>query len=801
MPLEPGKSRKAISHNIAVERHAGKPEKQAIAIAESNARRTGDAKAEWDAMMAASKHLNEVKRKLISEMGATSSMGLTPDVVKQHPEFREAQRAYTQAEARHKVAAKAERRAKDDLQPVGPDPGRTAALRRHEEGITKSQDKRMKAMKKSRDVMPVGITPPLTLRPATLAISLDRKRARDIMADEIRERLGIPEEMWKNLSTEEKRAKAREAVEKRGKVSDRPRRAKDAKQYFEIKFIDHRGKANERTWFGESETAAKEFALSPTKLGAQKVTSIKAIGKGEDELPVPIKTSGLVPMPSGEHNEVSYAPRRAKDRGRFVKLRDAYRAFDPWYGERIKELEEEVVRCKKAGEPYQDELRDIAEYKKEDAEREKAARRSRGQDQHIRKIEAVPSPYDKGKFTLKVDGLILQHLYPTLRAAQQEAEEIKKSDARLYAIEARLRTQGKDRSRATDLKAVMPLQTYGSEPKDHMLRAAQYEVAGDRARALDSYRAAASVFRCAGDKLNEAKARDGIHACQSMLDTQYTHPGAGRVKVCDSAEQAVRTAVERTRAGEAVTVDGVKVMPRGEKARGRDEDPILLEGESDATLLANYLREDGGESSPYFEALEQRGQPVKAIIGDDTSGVFQKAEYKGWSIDKNPRGIIVASKRGQTPFAARSTEHARAVIDRRDADPGERHRMGDEHLGFKKLEGKLAHEKGVSDPAAVAASIGRKKYGASGMAAKAAAGRAKDEEVTFTPALVKRRLQEAKSVLVNELQSRFKKNQFDLPNKRMLSDDGKIALQWRSEGGSKGQVSVRRATDKEVQPV
>ena len=30
---------------------------------------------------------------------------------------------------------------------------------------------------------------------------------------------------------------------------------------------------------------------------------------------------------------------------------------------------------------------------------------------------------------------------------------------------------------------------------------------------------------------------------------------------------------------------------------------------------------------------------------------------------------------------------------------------------FKKLEGELSHEKGITDPAALAASIGRKKYG------------------------------------------------------------------------------------------
>lgn len=49
--------------------------------------------------------------------------------------------------------------------------------------------------------------------------------------------------------------------------------------------------------------------------------------------------------------------------------------------------------------------------------------------------------------------------------------------------------------------------------------------------------------------------------------------------------------------------------------------------------------------------------------------------------------------------------------------------VDEKHVGFKKLKGKLSHEKGVKDPGALAASIGRKKYGAAGMAKKAAAGR------------------------------------------------------------------------------
>lgn len=47
----------------------------------------------------------------------------------------------------------------------------------------------------------------------------------------------------------------------------------------------------------------------------------------------------------------------------------------------------------------------------------------------------------------------------------------------------------------------------------------------------------------------------------------------------------------------------------------------------------------------------------------------------------------------------------------------------DEHVGFKKLEGELSHEKGVNNPAAIAAKIGQEKYGKEGMAKKAAAGK------------------------------------------------------------------------------
>lgn len=47
--------------------------------------------------------------------------------------------------------------------------------------------------------------------------------------------------------------------------------------------------------------------------------------------------------------------------------------------------------------------------------------------------------------------------------------------------------------------------------------------------------------------------------------------------------------------------------------------------------------------------------------------------------------------------------------------------IDEKHIGFKKLEGELSHEKGVKNPGALAAFIGRKKYGAKGMEKKAEA--------------------------------------------------------------------------------
>lgn len=58
-------------------------------------------------------------------------------------------------------------------------------------------------------------------------------------------------------------------------------------------------------------------------------------------------------------------------------------------------------------------------------------------------------------------------------------------------------------------------------------------------------------------------------------------------------------------------------------------------------------------------------------------------------------------------------------------DPGEPDDLEEKSMGFAALKGKLSHQAGVHDPAALAASIGRKKLGSAEMARRSAAGRRK----------------------------------------------------------------------------
>jgi hypothetical protein len=276
------------------------------------------------------------------------------------------------------------------------------------------------------------------------------------------------------------------------KSQDKGKRAKDADPALYKDWSDEKLKTEAKRYRDKDlGKAAKRYE---TELERRKSEA------KDTELPLAVKPVGLVPMPSGEHNEVSYATRRAKDAAIDTHISEAKRLM--------------------------------------------GSKKFAAAEAHLDYIVAHGDTDDR-------DWAALQ---------------IKNCKA--------------ERAKATDSLATLPLQTSGSEPKDHMLRANQYEVQGDRARALDSYRAAATGYRRANDRANEAKARDGVAACQSVFDAQYAHPGAGRVKVCDSAESAMRTAVERTRAGESVRItDGKTVRPR--RAKDDTDGPPPVDNPSD----------------------------------------------------------------------------------------------------------------------------------------------------------------------------------------------------------------------------
>ena len=78
--------------------------------------------------------------------------------------------------------------------------------------------------------------------------------------------------------------------------------------------------------------------------------------------------------------------------------------------------------------------------------------------------------------------------------------------------------------------------------------------------------------------------------------------------------------------------------------------------------------------------------------------------------------------------------------------------MSEAYIGFNKLKGKLARGGGVKNPAALAASIGRKKYGKKAMTKKSAAGRRKHKN-------------EGKSHLMKFFEARF-------PDEKFWNKDG-----------------------------
>lgn len=143
-----------------------------------------------------------------------------------------------------------------------------------------------------------------------------------------------------------------------------------------------------------------------------------------------------------------------------------------------------------------------------------------------------------------------------------------------------------------------------------------------------------------------------------------------------------------------------------------------------------------------------REKQVKALKKTDVTNPFAVAwasynKSKGKKRAKKVESVIVENAMSPAIFKVHMRRYAEAglenfgdkkaepfkaeetVGDAKFPEPTDSWKTSEDeaHIGFKALSNKLAKKGDVRDPDAVAAAIGRKKYGAKGMAAKAKAGR------------------------------------------------------------------------------
>ena len=284
-----------------------------------------------------------------------------------------------------------------------------------------------------------------------------------------------------------------------------------------------------------------------------------------------------------------------------------------------------------------------------------------------------------GMYETKQDWKMAQSAYErALKEFKKEHDARGERDAQ-RAIEEMKRKPAKDAS-----------------PEAHLESGMESEIGHDRTRALDHYKAAE---RGAATTAQRERARDGILAVTQRAAEPYHHPSAGKVQSFAERGRALDSALARTRAGERVRV--------------RDEasgEYVVSPMESGASV---------GDASTWEEQVDVMAKNIKdkmrelkadGVVGMSKRNLRQIVTTRGISVAPGVFDRLLEDaikKAGAGKFFYEGTAH-------------------DEHEGFEKLERSLAHRKGVTDPKALAAAIGRRKLGEKEMARRSAAGRAKD---------------------------------------------------------------------------
>jgi tetratricopeptide (TPR) repeat protein len=192
------------------------------------------------------------------------------------------------------------------------------------------------------------------------------------------------------------------------------------------------------------------------------------------------------------------------------------------------------------------------------------------------------------------------------------------------------------------LKAARSGKAYDSFSPITLQEAQHQEVAQDHATAMDSYRQAAAGFRKIGDQRNEQIARDGIAECQRQAvrsyHGQYEHPSVGKVQAFDAAPDALRSAVERTRAGEVVRVahdeaTGEEVV---EPAKDAEWKPSVWKPGTKTVILKKGSKEDKEAKRLEHNHVAQESRRTKSAKDVASDGT---CDMCGAKIPKNRKGV------------------------------------------------------------------------------------------------------------------------------------------------------------------
>lgn len=134
--------------------------------------------------------------------------------------------------------------------------------------------------------------------------------------------------------------------------------------------------------------------------------------------------------------------------------------------------------------------------------------------------------------------------------------------------------------------------------------------------------------------------------------------------------------------------------------------------------------------------MNRKGMTENASVGavgagavGSTPGRGKSKLFAGSGIRRETAGTIGGNTNATLQTVAGQEDKSGGVAGDviGDATVAIQNRVNEKHIGFDKLKNKLAHKKGVHDAGALAAAIGRKKYGAKKMANAAAQGHAVSE--------------------------------------------------------------------------